>query len=38
MHVYGDSQLVNDEYKKKDDKLLPYCHMVEDFKQHFSSI
>lgn len=42
LQVYGDSQLVikqvNDEYQTKDDKLLPYCSMVEDFKQHFTAI
>lgn len=39
---YGDSQLVikqvNDEFQKKDDKLLPYCSIVEDFKKHFNFI
>ncbi|XP_057822397.1 uncharacterized protein LOC131034817 [Cryptomeria japonica] len=37
--VYEDSQLVirqtNDEYKTKDDKLLPYKRMVDDLKSNF---
>jgi len=35
LHVYGESQLVinqvNDDYQMKDDKLIPYKHMVDDF-------
>lgn len=42
LHVYGDSQLViyqiNDEYKTKDDKLMPYKQLVEEFKRHFKEI
>ncbi|XP_057836456.2 uncharacterized protein LOC131046688 [Cryptomeria japonica] len=37
--VYGDSQPIirqtNDEYQTKDDKLLPYKRMVDDFKSNF---
>lgn len=40
--VYGDSQLVvnqiNNDYQTKDDKLLPYKQMVDDFKQYFVHI
>lgn len=40
--VYGESQLVinqvNDDYQKKDDKLLPYKSMVDDFKKYFAEI
>ncbi|GLJ36903.1 hypothetical protein SUGI_0745930 [Cryptomeria japonica] len=39
LKVYGDSQLVinqiNNDYQTKDDKLLPYKRMVDDFKQYF---
>jgi len=39
LHVYGDSQLVinqvNDDYQTKDEKLVPYKWMVEDFKEYF---
>lgn len=42
MHVYSDSQLVikqvNDEYQTKNGKILPYHSIVEDLKQHFTSI
>lgn len=42
LNVYRDSQLiinqVNDDYQTKDDKLLPYKCMVDDFKQYFSVI
>lgn len=42
LHVYGNSQLiinqVNDDYTTKDDKLMPYKQMVDDYKQHFSHI
>ena len=42
LNVFGDSQLiinqVNDEYQTKDDKLLPYKHMVDDFKKYFTMI
>lgn len=42
LHVYGDSQLVinqiNDEYQTKDDKLMPYKQLVEEFKGHFTEI
>jgi len=39
LHVYGDSQLVinqeNDEYQTKEEKLIPYKRMVDDFKEYF---
>lgn len=42
LNVYGDSQLVinqvNDKYQTKDEKLMPYKCMVEDFKKYFVSI
>ncbi|XP_059071335.1 uncharacterized protein LOC131865675 [Cryptomeria japonica] len=42
LKVYGDSQLiinqVNDDYQTKDDKLMPYKHMVDDFKKYFANI
>jgi hypothetical protein len=42
LEVYGDSQLVinqiNDDYQKKDDKLLPYKNMVDSFKKYFVTI
>ena len=38
----GDSQLVinqvNDIYQTRDEKLLPYKHMVDDMKKYFSHI
>lgn len=41
LQVYGDLQLivneVNDDYNTKDDKLLPYKQMVEDYKEHFNN-
>ena len=40
--IFGDSQLVIkqvlDEYHTKDEKLLPYCKIVEDLKQNFTKI
>jgi hypothetical protein len=40
--VVGDSQLiikqVNDEYKVKDDKLIPYKKLVETLKEYFVCI
>ncbi|KAH9293716.1 hypothetical protein KI387_041082, partial [Taxus chinensis] len=40
--VVGDSQLiikqVNDEYKVKDDKLIPYKKLVETLKEYFVRI
>ncbi|KAH9315025.1 hypothetical protein KI387_023652, partial [Taxus chinensis] len=40
--VVGDSQLiikqVNDEYKVKDDKLIPYKKLVETLKEYFMCI
>lgn len=42
LQVYGDSQLIvnqiNDDYNTKDDKLIPYKKLVEDYKEHFSKI
>ena len=42
LEVYGDSQLVinqiNDDYQTKDDKLLPYKKMIDDFKNYFVDI
>lgn len=42
LRVYGDSQLVinqiNNEYQTKDDNLMPYKRMVDDFKQYFVHI
>ena len=42
LNVFGDSQLiinqVNDEYQTKDDKLLPYKRIVDDFKKYFTMI
>lgn len=42
LKVYGYSQLVinqiNNDYQTKDDKLLPYKRMVDDFKQYFIHI
>ncbi|XP_059070614.1 uncharacterized protein LOC131860248 [Cryptomeria japonica] len=42
LHIYGDSQLVinqlNDEYQTKDDKLMPYKKLVDDFKKYFVEI
>lgn len=42
LQVYGDSQLVinqvNDKYQMKDDKLMPYKRMVDDFKKYFVEI
>lgn len=42
LHIYGDSQLVinqiNDEYQTKDDKLMPYKKLVDDFKKYFEEI
>jgi ribonuclease HI len=42
LQVYGDSQLVinqvNDEYQTKDDKLMPYKRMIDDFKKYFVEI
>jgi hypothetical protein len=38
--VFGDSQLViklvTNEYHTKDEKLLPYCRIVEHLEQHFT--
>ena len=42
LNVFGDSRLiinhVNDEYQTKDDKLLVYKRMVDDFKKYFTLI
>lgn len=42
LRVNGDSQLVinqiNDDYQTKDDKLIPYKRMVDDFKKYFVHI
>lgn len=42
LQVYGDSQLVinqiNDEYHKKDDKLIPYKNIIEYLKKKFTLI
>jgi ribonuclease HI len=42
LEVYGDSQLVinqiNDDYQTKDDKLVPYKNMVDNFKKYFVTI
>ncbi|XP_057858310.1 uncharacterized protein LOC131067362 [Cryptomeria japonica] len=42
LNVYGDSQLVinqvNDNYQTKDEKLMPYKRMVDDFKKYLISI
>ena len=42
LNVFGDSQLiinqVNDEYQIEDDNLLPFKHMIDDFKQYFTLI
>lgn len=42
LHVYGDSHLVinqvNDDCQTKDDKLMPYKRMVDDFKKYFVEI
>lgn len=42
LKFYGDSQLVinqiNDDYQMKDDKMISYKHMVEDFKKYFVHI
>lgn len=42
LQVYGDSQLVinqvNDDYQTKDDKLMPYKRMIDDFKKYFMDI
>lgn len=40
LHVFGDSPLVirqaNDDYQTKDEKLMPYKKMVDNFKQYFT--
>lgn len=42
LNIYGDSQLVinqvNGDYQTKDEKLMPYKCMVDDFKKYFVSI
>lgn len=42
LQVFGDSHLVinqiNDDYQTKDDKLMPYKKMVDDFKKYFVEI
>ncbi|GLJ30929.1 hypothetical protein SUGI_0616100 [Cryptomeria japonica] len=42
LQVYGDSQLVirqvNDDYETKDEKLIPYKHMVDFIKTKFTAI
>lgn len=42
LNVYGDSQLiinqVNNDYQTKDEKLMPYKCIVDDFKKYFVSI
>ena len=42
LNVFGDSQLVinqvNNIYQTRDEKLLPYKHMVGDMKNYFSHI
>ena len=42
LHIYGDSQLIinqiNDLYKTKDEKLMPYKRMVDDLKKYFTSV
>jgi ribonuclease HI len=42
LKIYGDSQLVinkfNNEYPTKDDKLMPYKRMIDDFKKYFVEI
>lgn len=42
LRVFDDSQLVikqvNAEFLTKDEKLLPYKRMVDDFKKYFTSI
>ena len=42
LNVFGDSQLVinqvNDIYQTRDEKFLPYKHMVDDMKNYFSHI
>lgn len=42
LHVYGDSQLIinqiNDDYQTKDDKIMSYKQLVEEFKEHFREI
>lgn len=42
LKVYGDSQLVinhiNDDYQMKDDMMMSYTCMVDDFKKYFVHI
>lgn len=42
LQVYGDSQLVinqvNDDYQKKDDKLMQNKRMIDEFKKYFVEI
>lgn len=42
LHVFGDSQHVThqatNDYQTKDEKLMPYKKMVDDFKQYFIKI
>lgn len=39
LQVFEDSQLIinqiNDDYQTKDDKLMPYKKMVDDFEKYF---
>lgn len=39
LNVYEDSQLVinqvNDDYQTKDEKIMPYKRMVDEFKKYF---